>query len=183
MPLNNINSTEPETMITTIKLVKSLSEQAGQEYAVFTNDQQLFKIAARVAWYKPDEGKDFFQIRGGMHTLMSFVGCIGILMANTGLSHMIKSAFGGFEEMVSGKKFPQNTRALRINVEEILRSILQDESVSDCDSMMVLLNSLAKKSRTTHLWLKALIWPVILIMRFIRASRETEWPFHIHTLS
>ena len=30
--------------------------------------------------------------------------------------------------------------------------------------------------------LKALIWSVILIMRFVRASSEAGWPFHIHTL-
>ena len=48
--------------------------------------------------------------------------------------------------------------------------------------MMALLNSLTKKSRTTHLLLKALIWPVILIMRFARASREARWPLLIHTL-
>ena len=46
--------------------------------------------------------------------------------------------------------------------------------------MMVLLNSLAKKSRTVHLWLKALIWLVILIKRFVRASREADLPLHIH---
>ena len=48
--------------------------------------------------------------------------------------------------------------------------------------MMALLNSLTMKSRTTHLLLKALIWPVILIMRFARASREARWPLLIHTL-
>ena len=46
---------------------------------------------------------------------------------------------------------------------------------------MVLLKSLAKKSRTAHLLLKALIWPVILIIRFVRASREADWPLPIHT--
>ena len=48
--------------------------------------------------------------------------------------------------------------------------------------MMALLNSLTKKSRTTHLLLKVLIWPVILIMRFARASREARWSLLIHTL-
>ena len=45
MPLINMNPAEPDTMHTTMKFVKSQSEQAGQEYTVFTNDQQLFKIA------------------------------------------------------------------------------------------------------------------------------------------
>ena len=111
---------------------------------------------------------------------MSFAGCIGTLMANTGLPDLVKSAFGGVKKMLSGKYFPQNTRSLPVCVEEILRSVLQDESVSDFDNMMVLLNSLSKKSRTAHLWLEALIWLFILIMRFV--SREADWPLHIHTL-
>ena len=95
---------------------------------------------------------------------------------------MLKSAFRGIEKILSGKNFAQNERAPRICVEEILWSILQDESVSDFDSMMVLLNFLAKKSRTVDLWLKAVIWPVILIIRFVRASREEDWTLHIHTV-
>lgn len=67
-------------------------------------------------------------------------------------------------------------------VEEILRPILQDESVCNFDSMILLLHPLAKKSRTAHLSLKALILPVILIMRFVKSSKEANWPFHIHTL-
>lgn len=34
----NMNPAEPETMLTIMNLVKSQSEQAGQEYRVFTND-------------------------------------------------------------------------------------------------------------------------------------------------
>ena len=64
------------TMFATMKLVKSQSEQAGQEYTVLTNDQQLFKIATQITWCKPDEWKNVFPVLGGMHTLMSFVACI-----------------------------------------------------------------------------------------------------------
>ena len=95
-------------------------------------------------------------------------------MADIGLSALLKSAFVGVKKKLLAKNIPQNTRPLRIYAEEILRLILQDESISEFDSMMVLLNSLAKKSRTVDLWLEALIWPVILIMRFVRASREAD---------
>ena len=53
-----------------------------------------------------------------------FCWMYGDLMANTGLSDQLKSAFGGVEKMLSGKNFPQNTRALRVCVEEILQSVL-----------------------------------------------------------
>ena len=43
-------------------------------------------------------------------------------------------------------------------------------------------DSIASKSRTTRLWVDALIWPVFLIMGFVRAGREADWPLHIATL-
>ena len=55
MRLFNMDITEPDTMLTTLKLVKSQSEQVGQEYTMFTNDQQLFKIVTQITWYKPGE--------------------------------------------------------------------------------------------------------------------------------
>ena len=44
------------------------------------------------------------------------------------------------------------------------------------------LDSIDSKSRTARLWLDALIWPVFLIMRFVRAGREADRPLHIDTL-
>ena len=41
----------------------------------------------------------------------------------------------------------------------------------------------ANQCRTVRLWLDGLIWPVFIAMRFVRASRETDWPLHISTLS
>ena len=51
-----------------------------------------------------------------------------------------------WETPLPGKNFPQSKKALRICVDEILRSILQDKTVFDFDSIMVLLNSSAKKA-------------------------------------
>ena len=53
---------------------------------------------------------------------MSYVGCIGKLNANTGLQEILQSAFACVEKMLMGNKyFPQNVRALRMVVEELLR--------------------------------------------------------------
>ena len=38
---------------------------------------------------------------------MSFVGCIGVLMANTGLEEVLKAAFGGVACMLTGENFPR----------------------------------------------------------------------------
>ena len=47
-----------------------------------------------------------------MHILMSFVGAFGTLMSNSGLEELMSSTSGGVAKMLSGKKFPQNVRAL-----------------------------------------------------------------------
>ena len=61
---------------------------------------------------------------GGMHVLMSFVGSVGTLMAESGLENVLSEVFGGVTKMLSGKKYPQNVRALRMLAEEILRDLL-----------------------------------------------------------
>ena len=59
--------------------------------------------------------------------LMSFVGAIGSLMTETGLSEVLKSVFGGVEKMLTGKKFPMNMRAMRTSkmwVDAFIKPIL-----------------------------------------------------------
>ena len=46
--LVNMNPAEPDTVLSTMHVVKSATEKAGQEYTVFTNDQQLFKITTQM---------------------------------------------------------------------------------------------------------------------------------------
>ena len=67
---------------------------------------------------------------GGMHALMSFVGAVGTLMIDTGLEPIMSVAFGGVSKMLTGKKIPQNIRALRIVVQELLRGLIGTGGVS-----------------------------------------------------
>ena len=60
---------------------------------------------------------------------MSFIGSIGTLMADTSLSDIMSSVFGGVSKMLTGKKFPQNVRALRMVTEEALRRIIQNTTL------------------------------------------------------
>ena len=98
-------------------------------------------------------------------------------MDDSGLEEILKSTFGGVERMLTGKFFPQNTRAFRLLSEEILHGIL--ESVSNHDDLMVFLERKAADSRTTWLWLENLIKPVFIMMLFVRAEREADWLLHL----
>ena len=95
---------------------------------------------------------------------MSFIGAVGTLMGNTGLSEIMQTAFGGVPKMLTGKRFPQNMRALRMVVEELLSSIIVTSE--DYEQLMSILNDKANKSRTAKLWTDNLIKPVFLMMIF-----------------
>ena len=58
---------------------------------------------------------------GGMHWLMSFVGCISVLMENSSLVPSSAYAFTIVPKMLKGKKLPMNVSALRFIVLKLLR--------------------------------------------------------------
>jgi len=62
-----------------------------------------------------------------MHTLMSFVGCVGTLIAESELYEIMESMFGEVSKMLNGIKFPKNMHALRSVVEELLRPLFNTE--------------------------------------------------------
>ena len=76
--------------------------------------------------------------------------------------------------MLTGKNFPQNTRALRIVVEQVLHQILCE--VKTFDKRMQGPKARASKSRTAKHWVENLILPVLLMLR---AEREGEWALHL----
>ena len=63
---------------------------------------------------------------GGMHWLMSFIGCVGVLMENSGLVPWLQSAFASVPKMMTGKNFPMNIRALHFAVMELVKGFIDD---------------------------------------------------------
>ena len=113
-----------------------------------------------------------------MHWVMSFVGCIGKLMANSGLEKLMSSAFAGVNKMLLGKKFPMNVRALRFVVLELLRGFV--EEMYKYDDLLLFLDAVSEKSRLAKHWVDNLIKPVLLILLYIRAEREGEFALHLY---
>jgi len=94
-------------------------------------DQRLYRVTNEIIWNDPNRWEKFISRIGGMHWLMSFVGCIGKLMTNSGLDLLMKSAFASVDTMLLGKKFPMNIRALRIVVVELFRTLINESIQSD----------------------------------------------------
>ena len=151
----------------------------GQEYVVFTCDQQLYRIAVQVIWENPAKFDNVYVRLGGMHLLMSFCGCVGSLMSDSGLEEILGSAFGGVSKMLSGKKYPHNVRALRLLTEELLRPVFQEYTLTCMADLQQILEDMASRSRTSKLWIDCVIKPVLLMQRYIRAERQSDWALHL----
>ena len=176
-PLIDMSPANPDTILTAMKEAERLTKEAGQHITIFTCDQQLYRVTLNVIWVYPEQFINFIPRLGGMHMLMSFVGSIGNLLMDSGVEEVLKSTFGSVQHMLSGKKYPQNTRALRILTEEILRPHIG--GVQSFPELMDMLDSRASDSPTTKLWVDNLIKPCFVIMAYVRAEREGDWPLHL----
>ena len=119
---------DPDMTLTAMVRVQELTSQTGQTFSLLTCDQQLYRVAVHVTWDQQERFKDMYLRLGGMHALMSFAGAVGSLMAESRLSDIISEVFGGVPKMLSGKKFPQNVRALRMMAEEVVHGLFHGSS-------------------------------------------------------
>jgi len=83
-PLIDMVSSDPDTMMSAMFETQKLTLRCGQIFTVFTADQQLYHVMVNVMWVHPELFPNFYPRLGGMHMLMSFVVCAGVLMANSG---------------------------------------------------------------------------------------------------
>ena len=100
-------------------------------------------------------------------------------MAGSGIVEVLSLAFGGVLKMLTGKKYPDNVRALRMLVEELIRPFFQTQNMLCLDDLQHALNDTASHSRTAKLWVNCVIKPVFTIMKYVRAEREADWPLHL----
>ena len=182
MPLIDKPPADPSTMMTAMLKAERISNGIGQDFVVFTADQQLYRIALNILWENPDKFSNFYLRLGGMHLLMSYCGSIGTLMADTGIVDILSVPFGGVLKMMTGKKYPQNVRAFRMLVEELLRTIFKNHDIDSKDDLNRALNEISSKSKTSKLWVDCFIQPVFTILKYIRSEREADWGLHLDTV-
>ena len=105
---------------------------------------------------------------GGMHWLMSFIGCVGVLLENSGLVPWLQSAFASVSKMMTGKSFPMNIRALHFAVMELVKGFIDD--VYSYEDLEKKKEHLTQKGMIAEHWINNLIQPVFLMMLFVRAE-------------
>ena len=76
-PLIDMTPADPDTVMTAMVQTQKLTKECGQEITIFTNDQQLYKVAVNVTWVYRERFSLLIPGLGGMHLLMSFIGSVG----------------------------------------------------------------------------------------------------------
>ena len=178
-----LKASDPNTVHTSITRGYEVTRDSNQDILVLTCDQQIDKTVLNITFHQPELLKGIVVILGGMHFLMDFVGCVGTLMAVSGLKEIMSTTFGSVDKMLQGKTYPQNIRALRLLTEELLRPVFEKENarLTSMGDLEDVLDELAAQNRTTKMWVNNVIEPTFLMMRFCRASHEGDWPLHITT--
>ena len=95
------------------------------------------------------------------------------------MTEVLSQAFSGVLKMRTGKKYPDNIRALRILVEYIIRPLFRTQNWGCMVDLRWALDDAAAHSRTATLWANSLIKPVFTIMKYVRAEREVDWCLHL----
>ena len=178
LPLIDKTPSDPSTILTVMHEAERITLQRSQEFTVFTLDQQLYKVALDVIWSDVLRWSHIIPRLGGMHCLISFIGCVGVLMENSSLVPWLQSAFASVPKVMTGTKFPMNMRTLCFAVMELLKGSIDDVySNEDLEKRM---EDLIGKSMIAEHCINNLIRPVFLMMMFVRAKREGEFPLHLY---
>ena len=94
MQLHHITTpSHPDTVVTTVTYCEHYMQQRGMKFFSITANMQLFKVATQIKWSNQERWQNIVLRPGGIDIIMSFTGCIGVLMKGTGLEEIIKSAF------------------------------------------------------------------------------------------
>ena len=110
--------------------VEKVTTGYGQKYCYMTADMQLYKLIMQVKWSNPKRWENLIVQPGGMHTVMSFIGCIGNLMKGSGLEEILHAAYKGISSMVNGKAWPKALRGFRMIIAAMLEDIISDGNTS-----------------------------------------------------
>ena len=114
---------------------------------------------SEIMFNQPSYFEKVVPILGPMHNAMAFIRAICILMI--GIKPLLSSTFGSVDKMMSGKKYPQNFRALRMIAEGVLRPVIvNNPGITSMGDLKMYLAELSNKPKTAKLWIDCLIKPV-----------------------
>ena len=172
-PLLDAPPAHPDIVLTKLVYLENTSKTFGMQYAHISVDLQLYQISCIVQWSGPYRWKSLVLHPGIMHTLMSFLGCIGTLMKASGVDVLLTAAFGGLAGIITGKSWPNTLRAYRL----ITTVLLQDFFQSGAKTYQELGEYLdaVRDHPVGRLWVDCLIKPILLALQLLRAQRDGDF--------
>lgn len=208
IPFINLDPGNLATIYSALRFAAEQVQKQGQKYCFVTFDQPLYIKA--VDMVTAAEETDILQrliIRlGGFHMLMSFLGSIGYLMAESGLEELwnVIYAKNSIPAMLNGHSFSRSLRAHFLTQLAISLLALKDFSL-DTESIKALqllyedeeqdyagtpvetvyrevrnrFVRYIEKSKTCKLWIQ--YWDLVeLVKNFIRAERSSDFELHLY---
>ena len=150
------------------------------QYIHLTVDLQLYQTACLVQWNDLLYWANVILHPGMMHTLMSFLGCIGTLMNASGVDILISAAFAGITSIVNGKAWPNALRAYRLIIAVLLQNFYSS-GAKTYEELNVYLET-AREHPTGRLWVDCLVKPTLLSLMFLRGERNGDFLLQQHCL-
>jgi hypothetical protein len=125
LPIIDMSSSDMSCIFSTLKFVSNIAYKHGKP-TVITFDQPLFWKANIIVTESKDKIINSIVVMlGTFHTVMNLLGCIGVLMENSGLSDVLEKIYGenAVHHMLTGKAY---SRALRghLIVDSALNSLI-----------------------------------------------------------
>ena len=132
LPMIDMSSSDPTCIFSTLKFV---TEHARKHNVtpIITFDQPLWWRALTLIMSEP-LGSDLREIvlrLGGFHTEMSFIGCIGNLMAGSGLKELLEMIYApnAVEHIFTGKAIARAVRA-HLLVDAALNTLMLSKALT-----------------------------------------------------
>ena len=172
-PLLDTPPAHPDTVMTTLVYLEKTSKTFGMQYAHISVDLQLYQISCLVQWSDPYRWKSLVLHPGIMHTLMSFLGCIGTLVKASGVDVLLTAAFGGLAGIITGKSWPNALRAYRLITTVLLQDFFQSGAKTNQELSEYL--EAVRDHPVGRLWVDCLIKPTLLALQLLRAQRYGDF--------
>ena len=137
LPLIDMPSRDMSCIYSTLKCLSNLAYQK-QKTPIITFDQPLFWKASKITNNTNDTSlKNIVLMLGNFHTIMNFLGAIGTLMENTGLSNILQVVYKEHTvpHMMTGKAISRGLRGHMI-VDQCLSTLLANIFMEETENTM-----------------------------------------------
>ena len=113
-----------------------------------------------------------------MHTLVSFLGCMGTLMKASCVDILISAAFACIDSIVNGKAWTNGLWAYRLILAVLLYNFYP-HGAKTYEVLIVYLET-AREHPTGRLWVDCFVKPTLLSLMFLRGERNGDFLLQQH---